>query len=107
MTDKREYPLAVLVHSELCADVATLRQHGVTLIPMSTTAIAHTYPNGTMHNCYHVRLQTRGVVETVQCPPHQYEESTVARDDATMPLCAVCMGTHGVLDRLVMPPGIR
>jgi hypothetical protein len=107
MTEKREYLPAVLVHSESCPDVATLRGHGVTLTPMITPAIARTYPNGRMHNCYHFTLQVRGVVETVNYPPHQYEESTVVYEDATMPLCAVCMGTHGVLDRLVLPPGVR
>ncbi len=107
MTEKREYPPAVLVHSESCPDAATLRGHGVTLTPMITPAIARAYPNGRMHNCYHFTLQVRGVVETVNYPPHQYEESTVVYEDATMPLCAVCMGTHGVLDRLVLPPGVR
>jgi hypothetical protein len=107
MTEKREYPPAVLVHSESCSDVEALRRRGTTLIPMITPAIARTYPNGRMHNCYHFTLQRRGVVETVQYPPHQYEESTVVYADATMPLCAVCMGTHGVLDRLVLPPGVR
>lgn len=107
MTEKHEYPPAVLVHAESCPDVATLRRRGVTLIPMITPAIARTYPNGRMHNCFHFTLQNRGVVETVQYPPHPYEESTVVYDDATMPLCAVCMGTHGVLDRLILPPGVR
>jgi hypothetical protein len=105
--EKRDYPPAVLVHSESCPDVATLRTSGVALIPMATPAIARAYPNGRMHNCYHFTLQARGVVETVHYPPHQYEQSTVVYDDATMPLCAVCMGTHGVLDRLSLPPGTR
>ena len=107
MTGKREYPPAVLVHSESCPDVVTLRGSGVTLIPMITPAIAHAYPNGRMHNCYHFTLQSRGVVETVLYPHHPYEESTVVYDEATMPLCSVCMGTHGVLDRLILPPGVR
>ena len=105
--EKREYPPAVLVHSESCPDVAALRTRGVALIPMTTPAIARAYPNGRMHNCYHFTLQARGVVEMVRYPPHQYEQSTVVYDDATMPLCAVCMGTHGVLDRLSLPPGAR
>lgn len=107
MTASREYPPAVLVHSEPCPDVATLRAHGAALIPMVTPAIARAYPNARMHSCYHFTLQARGVVETVQYPPHAYEESTVVYDDATRPLCAVCMGTHGALDRLVLPPGVR
>jgi hypothetical protein len=107
MTTSREYPPAVLVHSESCPDVASLRAHGVALIPMVTPAIARAYPNGRMHSCYHFTLQARGVVETVQYPPHAYEESTVVYDDAPRPLCAVCMGTHGSLDRLILPPGVR
>jgi len=107
VTASREYPPAVLVHSEPCPDVATLRAHGAALIPMVTPAIARAYPNARMHSCYHFTLQARGVVETVQYPPHAYEESTVVYDDATRPLCAVCMGTHGALDRLVLPPGVR
>ncbi|MFC3992295.1 hypothetical protein [Actinoplanes siamensis] len=74
---------------------------------MITPAIARTYPHGRMHNCFHFMLQNRGVVEVVQYPPHPYEESTVVYDDAAMPLCAVCMGTHGVLDHLILPPGVR
>jgi len=66
MTEKREYPPAVLVHSEPCPDAATLRGHGVTLTPMITPAIARAYPNGRMHNCYHFTLQGRGVVESDQ-----------------------------------------
>ncbi|BCY07176.1 hypothetical protein [Actinoplanes sp. L3-i22] len=107
MTEKREYPPAVLVHAESCPDVATLRRRRVTLIPMITPVIAQTYPNGRMHNCFHFSLQSQGVVETVQYPPHSYEESTVMYDDAAIPLCTVCMGTHGVLDRLILPPGVR
>lgn len=107
MTEVREYPPAVLVHSESCPDVAALRARGVFLIPMVTQAIARAYPNGRMHNCYHFTLQARGVVETVQYPPHAYEESTVVYADTPRPLCAVCMGTHSAADRLILPPGAR
>lgn len=107
MTAVREFPPAVLVHSESCPDVAALRARRVVLIPMATPALARAYPNGRMHNCYHFTLQSRGVVETVQYPPHEYERSTVVYDNAARPLCAVCMGTHGAVDRLILPPGVR
>lgn len=107
MTASRDYPPAVRVHSESCPDVASLRASGAVLIPMVTSAIARAYPNGRMHNCYHFTLQARGVVETAQYPPHEYEESTVVYEDAARPLCTVCKGTHGALDRLILPPGVR
>lgn len=107
MTGQREYPPAVLVHSDSCPDVLSLQARGVVLIPMATPAIARAYPNGRMHSCFHFTLQARGVVETVHYQPHAYEESTVVYEDATMPLCTVCMGTHGALDRLILPPGVR
>jgi len=107
VTAAREYPPAVLVHSESCPDVADLRAHGAALIPMVTPVIARAYPNGRMHSCYHFTLQARGVIETMQYPPHEYEESTVVYEDAPRPLCTVCMGTHGTLDRLILPPGVR
>ncbi|GIE89408.1 hypothetical protein SAMN06264365_111161 [Actinoplanes regularis] len=107
MTEKREYSPAVLVHSESCPDAISLRARGVGLIPMATPAIAQAYPNGRMHNCFHFTLQARGLVETVQYPPHAYEESSVIYPNASMPLCAVCMGTHSALDRLILPPGVR
>ena len=107
MIGRREYPPAVLVHSESCADVTNLRARGEILPSMATQDIARAYPNGRMHNCYHFTLQARGVVQTMQYPPHPYEESSVAYADATMPLCSVCMGTHGSLDRLILPPGVR
>ncbi|WP_089296111.1 hypothetical protein [Actinoplanes regularis] len=97
----------MLVHSESCADVANLRASGAALIPMVTPAIARAYRNARMHSCYHFTLQARGVVEAMQYPPHAFEESTVVYEDATMPLCRVCMGTHGALDRLILPPGVR
>ncbi len=37
-------------------------------------------------------------------PPHPYEPSTVMYLDATRALCVVCMGTHGTLDALILPP---
>jgi len=74
---------------------------------MATPNIARAYPNGRMHHCYHFTLQARGLVETLRYPPHPYEESTVVYDDATRPLCAVCRGTHGALDRLILPPGVQ
>ena len=30
----------------------------------------------------------------------------VTYPDATRPMCTVCMGTHGVLDTLILPPGV-
>ena len=77
--EKREYPPAVLVHSESCPDVATLRMRGAPLIPMVTPAIARAHPNGRMHSCYHFTLQTRGVVETVRYPPVRAIDSGVRR----------------------------
>ncbi len=47
----REYPPAVLVHSDSCDDVISLRRHGESLIPLPTPDIARTYPNGRMHSC--------------------------------------------------------
>ncbi|HEX8346531.1 MAG TPA: hypothetical protein VF657_17575 [Actinoplanes sp.] len=107
MTASREFPPAVLVHSESCPEMENLRARGVVVIPMVTPALARAYPNGRMHHCYHFTLHARGVVETVQYPPHEYEASTVVYDAAARPLCAVCMGTHGALDRLILPPGVR
>jgi hypothetical protein len=103
----REYPPAVLVHTENCEDVINLRRRGEIVIPMATPDIARTYPNGRMHRCYHFSLWARGVVQTMTYPPHTYEPSTVIYPDAARPLCAVCMGTHGALDTLVLPPGAR
>jgi hypothetical protein len=103
----REYPPAVLVHSESCEDVINLRRHGEILIPMATPEIAHAYPNGRMHSCYHFSLQARGVVQPMTYPPHAHEPSTVIYPDAARPLCTVCMGTHGTLDALVFPPRAR
>jgi hypothetical protein len=100
----REYPPAVLVHSENCEDVINLRLHGESLIPMATADIARAYPNGRMHNCYHFSLHARGVVQTMTYPPHAYEPSTVMYPDTARALCEVCMGTHGVLDALILPP---
>ena len=74
---------------------------------MDTRAIAHQYPNGRMHSCYHFSLFPKGLVETMVYPPHAYEESSVLYADAARPLCAVCMGTHGALDSLILPPGVR
>ncbi|MDT5032724.1 MAG: hypothetical protein QOC94_2895 [Actinoplanes sp.] len=103
----REYPPAVLVHAESCEDVINLRRHREILIPMATPAIARAYPNGRMHSCYHFSLQARGVVQTLTYHPHAHEPSTVIYPDAARPLCTVCMGTHGTLDVLILPPGAR
>ena len=103
----REYPPAVLVHSENCEDMINLRRHREILIPMATPDLARAYPNARMHNCYHFSLQARGVVQTMTYPPHAYEASTVTYPDAVRELCAVCMGTHGTLDALILPPGAR
>ncbi|MDT4992895.1 MAG: hypothetical protein QOH97_2787 [Actinoplanes sp.] len=103
----REYPPAVLVHSEVCEDVSTLRRHGDVLIPTATPDLARAYPNGRMHSCYHFSVQARGVVQTMTYPPHAYEPSTVRYPDATRALCVVCMGTHGTLDALILPPGAQ
>ncbi len=103
----REYPPAVLVHAENCEDVINLRRHGEALIPMATPDIARAYPNGRMHSCFHFHLQARGVVQTMTYPPHAHEPSTVVYPDAARPLCAVCMGTHGAVDALILPPGAR
>ena len=102
-----EYPPAVLVHAESCADVISLRRHGEILIAMATVDIARAYPNGRMHSCYHFTLQVRGVVETITYPPHKYQESTVTYSDARRPLCTTCMGTHGALDVLILQPEAR
>ena len=103
----REYPPAVLVHAEHCEDVISLRRAGEMWIPTVTAEIARAYPNGRMHSCYHFTLQARGVVQTMTYPPHGYEPSTVTYPDAVRPLCQVCMGTHGALDVLILPPGAR
>lgn len=73
----REYPPAVLVHTDTCEDVINLRRRGEVLIPMATPDIARAYPNGRMHSCYHFTLQARGVVQTMTYPPHAYEPSSV------------------------------
>jgi hypothetical protein len=103
----REYPPAVLVHAESCVDVRTLRRHGEILILMATRDVARAYPNGRMHSCYHFTLQARGVVQTMTYPPHAFEPSSVTYPDASGPLCTVCMGTHGRLDALDLPPGAQ
>jgi hypothetical protein len=103
----REYPPAVLVHAESCEDVFSLRRHGEVLIPMTTPDLACAYPNGRMHCCYHFSVQARGVVQTMTYPPHAYEPSTVRYPDAARALCVVCMGTHGTLDTLILPPGAQ
>lgn len=98
---KRDYPAAVLVHREGCPEAPS------GLIPMATADIARAYPNGRMHHCYHFSLFPKGLVETMAYPPHAYEESSVTYPDATRPMCSVCMGTHGTLDALILPPGVR
>ncbi len=103
----REYPPAVLVHAETCEDVLNLQRYGEILIPMATPEIARAYPNGRMHRCYHFTLQARAVVQTMTYPPHAYEPSTVVYPDAARALCVVCMGTHGGLDTLILPPGAQ
>jgi len=103
----REYPPAVLVHADTCEDVLNLRRRGEVLIPMATPDIARAYPNGRMHSCYHFTLQARGVVQTMTYPPHAYEPSSVVYPDATRALCELCMGTHGALDTLTLPPGAQ
>ncbi len=103
----REFPPAVLVHAQDCQDVTSLLRHGEVLIPMATSDIARAYPNGRMHNCYHFTLQARGVVQTMTYTPHAYEPSTVTYPEAVRALCRVCMGTHGTLDALILPPGAQ
>jgi hypothetical protein len=98
----REYPPAVLVHSPHCPDV-----RGRLLPTLPTATIARRYPNGRMHSCYHFTVQASGVAEPMEYPPHGYEASTVDYPGAARPMCRVCMGTHGVLDALVLPPGVQ
>ena len=103
----REYPPAVLVHQENCSDVITARERGEVFIPMVTRDIAVAYPNGRMHSCYHFRLFATGVVQPMTYPPHEYKPSSVTYPDAVKALCEVCMGTHGTLDALSLPPGVH
>ncbi len=98
----REYPPAVLVHARECPDA-----RGRNWPALPTVMIARLYPNGRMHSCYHFTLQSTGVVEAMEYPPHAYEVSTVTYPDAARPMCTVCMGTHGTLDALILPPGAQ
>ena len=103
----REYPPAVLVHQENCSDVMSARKAGEVFITMATRDIAKAYPNGRMHSCYHFGLFASGVVQPMSYPPHEYKPSTVTYPDAMRALCEVCMGTHGALDALILPPGVQ
>ncbi len=107
MSGLREYPPAVLVHQEKCADVITAQGRGEDFIPIETSQIARQYPNGRMHSCYHFSLFPRGVVQPMTYPPHEYKPSSVRYDDAARALCELCMGTHGTLDALELPPGVQ
>jgi hypothetical protein len=48
-----------------------------------------------------------GVKAILRACGHADEPSTVTYPDAARPLCAVCMGTHGTLDALILPSGAR
>jgi len=101
MDGKREYPPAVRVHGINCQDIK-----GLLLSRLAMTKVVHQYPNGTPHLTCLSGGDRFGVIEAVKYPDHAYEESSVFPQDATKPLCAYCKGTHGVIDRLILPPGV-
>lgn len=85
----RDYPAAPQIHRLDCPGVTPK------ILPeLSTPQIAIQYPNGVMHNCYHFRVNTTGVVEFVVYPEHAYVPSTNKPSDARRPLCQTCRGTH-------------
>jgi hypothetical protein len=98
---QREYPPAVKVHGIGCAEVT-----GLLLSRLPMHQIARDHPNGSPHLACLSGGDTVGVIEVVEYPPHAYEESSQRPADASRPLCAYCGGTHGVLDALVLPPGV-
>jgi hypothetical protein len=102
MPEKRDYPPSVIVHRPDCPDA-----QGRPWPRLATAEVARRYPNGKQHHCYHFHQNSIGVVEQVEYAPHEYEKSTVTYPDATRALCGFCGGTHGVLDALDLPPGVR
>jgi hypothetical protein len=101
MDGKRDYPPAVRVHGIDCLEIK-----GLLLSRLPAAEIVRQYPNGEPHHACLSPRDKVGVIEAVEYPGHAYEESSVFPPDATKPLCAYCKGTHGVLDRLILPPGV-
>ena len=98
---EKEYPPAVRVHGVGCSEIKGML---LSRLPMSQIAID--YPNGSPHLACLSGGHRVGVIEVVEYPPHVYEGSSQCPADATKPLCAYCGGTHGVVDLLVLPPGV-
>jgi hypothetical protein len=101
MDGKRDYPPAVRVHGIDCPEIK-----GLLLPRLAMTEIVQQYPNGTPHLVCLSGGDRVGVIEAVKYPDHAYKESSVSPPDATRPLCDYCKGTHGVLDQLILPPGV-
>lgn len=100
MAGKREFPPAVRVHHVDCAEI-----RGLLLARLPSAEIVRRYPNGAPHHACLSPCDAVGVIEVVEYPAHAYERSSVFPPDAVKPLCAYCKGTHGVLDRLILPSG--
>jgi len=101
MDGKREYPPAVRVHGINCQEI-----EGLLLSRLPVPEIVCQYPNGERHQACLSPSASTGVIEAVEYRAHRYEKSSVCPPDATRPLCAYCKGTHGVLDLLILPPGV-
>lgn len=86
----REYPPAPLIHRPDCDGIA----QGAFPV-MATRDIALRHPNGRPHRCYDFLAYDRGAVEPVIYPAHEYVRSTIHYEDARVPLCRRCRGTHG------------
>ena len=98
----REYPPSVVVHRPDCFVII-----GDGLLPMATAQIALNHPNGRQHGCYQFHQHSIGVVQVVKYPAHRYKPGHVTYPDADKPMCSICGGTHGVLEALFLPPGVR
>jgi hypothetical protein len=103
MDGRLDYPPTVRVHGVTCEEIKD-RLPGLTRL--SRAQILQYYPNGQPDLACLSPGDTVGVIEVVEYPPHGYEASTVVYPNATKPLCAVCGGTHGTVDALILPPGV-
>ena len=101
MSGQRDYPPAVRVHGPSCPDIKDML-----LSRLPTLELAKQYPNAARHQRCLPLSAPVGVIEVVEYPEHRYEESSVRYPDATKALCSYCGGTHGVLDQLILPPGV-
>lgn len=102
MTGTREYPPAVRIHGLNCPDIPP----HILLSRLNAVEIAARHPNAEPHLRCLSGGDRVGRIEVVQYPPHRYEASSQHPADATRALCLYCKGTHGLLDDLILPPGV-